>query len=198
MKIDRVQFQDIVASQLPRYVREDFPLLEEFLQQYYISQEYQGGVLDLVQNLDQYVKLDNLFALKNSTILETDLDYVSQTINSSASGNFTEGFPDKNGLLKIDNEIISYDYKTDTTFEGCVRGFSGITTYVGSNSPDQLVFTETEADKHKSGAVIYNLNILFLQEFFKKLKNQFVPGFTERTLYSGLDQRHFVQNADSF
>ena len=47
MAIDRVQFQDIVASQLPRYVREDFPLLTSFLEQYYVSQEYQGGVIDL-------------------------------------------------------------------------------------------------------------------------------------------------------
>ena len=61
MAVDRVQFQDVVASQLPRFVREDFPLLPDFLEQYYISQESQGGTYDLIQNIDQYVKVDQLF-----------------------------------------------------------------------------------------------------------------------------------------
>ena len=37
MAVDRVKLQQIVASQLPRYVREDFPLLTSFLEQYYVS-----------------------------------------------------------------------------------------------------------------------------------------------------------------
>ncbi len=31
--------------------------------------------------------------------------------------------------IKIDEEIITYTSKTDTTFNGCVRGFCGITSY---------------------------------------------------------------------
>jgi len=198
MAADRVKIQDIVASQLPTYVREDFPLLAEFLQQYYISQEFEGATYDLVQNLDQYVKVDELFQLTTETVLASNLSYTDRTITADVSGNFTYGFPETNGLIKIDNEIIAYEYKTDSTFEGCTRGFSGVTSYTGSNTPDQLVFEETEADKHTAGATISNLNILFLQEFFKKIKYQFAPGFTERTLYSGLDQRNFVFGLDSF
>ena len=198
MAIDRVQFQDIVASQLPRYVREDFPLLTSFLEQYYVSQEYQGGVIDLVSKLDQYVKVDELFNLKNSTILLSDISYGDTTITASSLGNFTDGFPETNGLIKIDNEIIRYEYKTDSAFVNCSRGFSGITSYTASNQPDQLVFSTSEIDEHSAGATIYNLNILFLQEFFKKLKKQVVPGFSDRSLYSQLDQRNFIYNADSF
>ena len=198
MAVDRVKIQDIVASQLPTYVREDFPLLAEFLQQYYLSQEFEGATYDLIQNLDQYVKVDELFQLTTETVLASNISYTNRTITADVSGNFTYGFPETNGLIKIDNEIIAYEYKTDSTFEGCTRGFSGVTSYTGSNTPDQLVFQETEADTHTAGATIYNLNILFLQEFFKKLKYQFAPGFTERTLYSGLDQRNFVFGLDSF
>ena len=57
---------------------------------------------------------------------------------------------------------------------------------------------DTETDIHEDGATIQNLNIIFLQEFFKKLKNQVVPGFNERELYSGVDQRNFIYNVDSF
>ena len=67
MAVDRVKFQEIVASQLPRYVREDFPLLGEFLEQYYISQESQSGPTDIIQNIDQYVKVEELFDIVDNT-----------------------------------------------------------------------------------------------------------------------------------
>ncbi|MHA1938121.1 MAG: hypothetical protein ACW97O_07905, partial [Candidatus Thorarchaeota archaeon] len=198
MAVDRVRIQDIIEHQLPTYVREDFPLLGEFLKQYYLSQEVDGATYDLVQNLDQYVKVDELFNLTTTTVLASNVSYTDQTITADVSGNFTYGFPETNGLIQIDDEIIFYDTKTDSTFEGCTRGFSGVTDYVGSNTPDQLVFKSTEADKHTAGATITNLSVLFLQEFFKKLKYQFAPGFTQRTLFSGLDQRNFVFGLDSF
>ena len=169
MTIDRVKFQEIVSSQLPRYVREDFPLLPEFLEQYYISQEHQSGPTDIINNIDQYIKVDQLYNLTSSTTLSSDLNYVSTTINVDS----TEGFNDNNGLIQIDDEIIFYKSKTLTSFVNCSRGFSGITTYVTSGSPDQLTFSTSEVDTHSSGSTVHNLNILFLQQFFKKLKNVF-------------------------
>ena len=85
MSVDRVKFQDIVESQLPRYVSDEFPLLPEFLKQYYISQEFESGTLDIVQNLDQYVKLDQIFDLSNSTVLRFDIGYTDTTIETSYS-----------------------------------------------------------------------------------------------------------------
>ena len=87
MAIDRIQFQDIVASQLPSYVQEDFPLLGEFLEQYYVSQEIEGGTYDLIQNIDQYVKVDELYNLADSTTLSTDISFVETTIGTGASTN---------------------------------------------------------------------------------------------------------------
>ena len=203
MAVDRVKFQDVVANQLPRFVREDFPLLSDFLEQYYISQENQGGSYDLIQNLDQYVKVDQLCNLTNSTLLKEDLDFVTTTVDTEAegrsgitttiasehteednnilyftnSGSYTNGFPETNGLIKIDDEIIKYESKTDFGFVNCTRGFSGITSYINPSDPDKLVFETTAVQEHKAGALIYNLNIIFLQEFFKKLKHQVAPGF---------------------
>ena len=56
----RVQFSNIVKNQLPAYVREEFPLISEFLSQYYVSQEFKGAPVDLIQNIDQYVKVDSI------------------------------------------------------------------------------------------------------------------------------------------
>ena len=56
----RIQFSNIVNNQLPSYVREEFPLVSEFLSQYYRSQEFQGAPIDLIQNIDRYIKVDEV------------------------------------------------------------------------------------------------------------------------------------------
>ena len=197
MSVDRVKFQDIVASQLPSFFQDDFPLLSEFLEEYYVSQETQGATLDLLHNIDKYVNVDQLTGLKASTILLSDINTVDDSIPTAVAGNFTEGFVDKDGLIMIDDEIIAYESKTDTAFEGCKRGFSGITSYTSADVPDRLTFTPaTLPAKHKKGAVIKNLNVLFLQEFFTKLKAQVSPGFSNRTLKT--NQKNFIINSDSF
>ena len=152
MSVDRIKFQNIVESQLPDYVTDDFPLLGEFLRQYYVSQEFESGTYDLIQNLDQYVKVEELTNLTTSTVLGADLGYNTTTIPTDLTGNYTEGFPNNNGLIMIDDEIIYYEFRTEFNFENCRRGFSGTTSYQGSNTPDELVFTRTEANIHKKGA----------------------------------------------
>ena len=119
----RIQISSVVEGQLPEFVREEFPLVVEFLNQYYLSLESQGGTTDILQNIDQYVKVDNLTNLTESTTLSTDITSFDSTINV----NSTSGFTDRYGLLLIDNEIITYTGKTSSSFTGCIRGFSGVT-----------------------------------------------------------------------
>jgi len=198
MSIDRIKFQNIVESQVPDFVRDDYPLLVDFLKQYYLSQEIKSGTLDLIQNIDQYVKVGELTNLKTTTVLGANVSYTDTTIQTDQSGNFTEGFPNRDGLIQIDGEIIYYEYKTDRTFENCSRGFSAVTSYEGSNRPDELVFSTSEVDTHTKGVEISNLNVLFLQQFLYKLKRQVVPGFEDRTLYGDLNQENFILGGDSF
>ena len=49
----RIKLQDILPNQLPKFILEESPLTSDFLQQYYISKEFQGGPIDLTDNLDQ-------------------------------------------------------------------------------------------------------------------------------------------------
>ena len=116
MSVKRVQFSNIVQSQLPEYVRDNYPLISDLLKQYYISQEYTSGTLDLIQNIDKYIKVDELFSLKTSTQLNGDLDLTATTIPTSSLTNFTEGFPESNGLIKIDQEIIHYESISNNSF----------------------------------------------------------------------------------
>ena len=118
MKDKRIQFSNIVKNQLPAYVREEFPLVSEFLSQYYLSQEVQSAPVDLIQNIDQYVKIDNVTNLTDSTILLSDILSTDETIvvDLGLSPEGISGFPDSYGLIQIDDEIITYTGKTNNSF----------------------------------------------------------------------------------
>jgi len=187
----RIQISSVVENQLPEYVKTEFPLVSEFLKQYYLSLEYQGASYDLIQNLDKYIKVDNLSNLVDSTTLTSDISFVDTTINVES----TAGFPDSYGLLLINSEIITYTEKTSTSFTGCIRGFSGITSLEGSGS---LTFSNSLSDNHTAKSKVSNLSVLFLQQFFKKLKVQLTPGFEDREFYSSLNEGLFLKQAKDF
>ena len=199
----RIKVNTIIESQLPEFVVSDFPNATEFLKQYYISQEFKGGPSDLINNFDQYLKSDNLVPE-----VVVGVSSISNSINATdtvITVPSTKGFPSEYGLLKIDEEIISYTGITSTSFTGCIRGFSGISGYnVGISSSlleinrESLIFENTTADSHTSGATVTNLSVLFLQEFYKKLKKTFLPGLEDTDFASDLDVGNFVKFARTF
>lgn len=259
----RVKIGSIVQSQLPDFVREEYPLVGEFLKEYYNSLEVKGGTLDVLQNIDQYVKIDHLteylfsrtitekpqfpqsfftiaggfsasdlLVFKNGSRLSENVDYfiigsdsislVENAINGdvlefrvqSPSATFltsdvsfsdstinvatTYGFPESNGLIKIDSEIILYKSKTSTSFVDCTRGFSGITSYRSTSRPDQLVFSTSEIAEHSNNSSVQNLSTLLLKEFLYKLKKQLIPGFENREFADGLNEKNFIKQAKDF
>jgi hypothetical protein len=182
----KIELSSIVENQLPLYVREEYPLAAEFLKQYYIS----DNANKIVQNIDEYLDLDVIFDIPESTILLNSIDFDDDVINVSS----TKGSPETYGLLKIDNEIITYISKTDTSFNGCIRGFSAVERAASS----QLVFTDSNAAIHNSESKVYNLSSFFLKEFFFKIKQKIAPGFENRNLYSSLNQANFLKHLKDF
>ena len=69
----RVKISSVVKNQLPDFIKADFPLAGEFLAQYYTAIENQGSTLDVLQNIDKYVKIDELTDLVDSTTLSADV-----------------------------------------------------------------------------------------------------------------------------
>ena len=191
----RVKVQQIIENQVPEFLISESPKAVDFLKQYYISQEYQGGVIDLTDNLDQYIKLDNLTpeVIVGETTLTSGITSTSTTVNVSS----TKGFPKEYGLFKINEEIFTYTGLTTNTFTGCVRGFSGITTYHATNQPDELVFTDTIAVNHDEDATVVNLSSLFLKEFYKKTKKTLTPGLENVDFVNDLDVSNFIKNSKS-
>ena len=80
----RISVNTIIENQLPEFVLADFPNATEFFKQYYISQEFQGGPSDLINNFDQYLKkVDNLVpeVVVGVTSISSEITSSDTTIN---------------------------------------------------------------------------------------------------------------------
>ena len=189
----RAKTYSVVSQQIPEQIRSESPLFGDFLEQYYKSQEFQGGPIDLAENLDQYIKNDS-FKQKN-LVSSTKLDGAITAFSTTIAVNSTIGFPDRYGYLKIDNEIITYESKDKRQFFICKRGFSAISSLFTSTETDKVTFTTSSSADHADDATVSNLSNLFLAEFFRKYKGLYVPGLEDRSFVSGLDQSLFSKQA---
>jgi len=191
-----VKITDILENQIPEFINSENSNFVEFLTQYYYSQEFQGGNTDLAENLVSYKNIDSFDSKKliASTKLTSDIEFYDDTIYVTS----TDGWPNKYGLLKIDDEIITYTGITTTSFTGCIRGFSAISSLSEDNNPEYLTFLQTESNSHTGLSTVHNLSNLFLQEFFRKTKYQFTPGFEEIEFNSKINVQNFISKAKSF
>ena len=135
----RIKVNTIIENQLPEFVLSDFPNAAEFLKQYYISQEFQGGTTDLINNLDQYLKVDNLVpeVVVGITTISTD---VSTTDTTITVGNATtlddpgnDGAGHVPGVIYIGNERITYEAIDGNNLLFCTRGTLGTSAIAHTN-----------------------------------------------------------------
>ena len=192
----RVKIQDIVSSQLPSYVLSESPLTDDFLKQFYVSQEFQGGAVDFASNLDQYLDINNLSS--EAIYGEFELTQDVSVDDTVVFVNTTKSFPDEWGLLKVNNEIMTYTGLTTNSFTGVVRGFSGVVGYKDDANPGNLVFQTSEAAPHLAGDSLDNLSTLFLKEFYNKLKFTFAPGFEDLEEDADLDIGNWIRQVRAF
>ena len=194
--LSRVKIHEVIESQIPEAIDSDNPLLGTFLKQYYISQEFQGGPVDIAENLNDYRSVD--FLNKDNLTGFTSTSQFIKKFDKTIYVDSTIGWPSKYGLLKIDDEIITYTGIGSTSFTGCVRGFSGIENSEKTNSPEYLTFSKTGISTHAENARVKNLSNIFLQKFYKKVKTQISPGFEDRSFTGDLDISNFLRQSKDF
>lgn len=192
----KVKVVDILENQIPDFILDKNQNFTEFLRQYYVSQEFQGGPADLAENLIEYKNFSafNLDNLTESTTLLENINIFDDQIQVES----TKGWPDEYGLLKIDNEIITYTGITTNTFTGCIRGFSGIDKVEGIDDASSLVFSSSQADDHSANSIVSNLSNVFLREFFKKIKIQYSPGFESVDFHPNINPTNFIGRIRDF
>jgi len=189
-EIKRVKISSIIGTQIPEFLSIEAPLFKEFLTQYYTSLEYQSGPIDIISNIVNYKnsKAFNNIDLTEQTTLTSDILSFDDIINVES----TKGWPDSYGLLKIGDEIITYLSKTETSFQNCIRGFSGIENLESLQNPEFLVFSSTNSSEHSNNSVVKNLSNLFLLKFFENFKYEFLPGFESRDFYNDVSVENVV------
>jgi len=195
-EIKRVKIDSIIESQIPEFLIEESPLFVEFLKQYYQSLEHQSGAIDLAINVKKYKDISqfNKLNLTESTKSTKNILKFDTSINVIS----TDGWPSTYGLLKIDNEIITYTSKTNTTFEGCIRGFSGIDAINSIENSEFLNFVSTSSEEHLENSIVLNLSNLFLLKFFEKFKSEFFPGFEDRDFNEEISIENVLTSARDF
>jgi hypothetical protein len=208
MDIRRIRLSQVLESQIPDFINDEFPIFKDFLRQYQESNEIPGAAYDLMSNIDKYVDLDSILLSPKATRLRINdpnnlgidvLDYEDTTITVDS----TEGFPYAYGLLRIGaefngeeyegGEIVTYTSKTNTQFRGVIRGFGGVTEL-----GDEIIFESTNKIEHYDGELVENLSSLLFNEFFSKLKTLIAPGFEDRILNSDVNERLFYKQVGDF
>ena len=174
MSDKKVKISNILESQVPDFIQADNPLFIEFLTQYYESEEHEYGATYLADHIASFKKISTVADI---SLIEKQTVPVPNTVTPESpvvlssftyayddviNVNQTTGFPDTYGLLKIDNEIITYTGKTATSFTGCVRGFSGISELKTQGNPEFLTFSDTNAAAHEDNSLVLNLSFLFV------------------------------------
>ena len=210
MSDKKVKISNILGSQIPDFIQADNPLFVEFLTQYYKSEEHEYGTTYLSEHISSLKKISTVSdislvekqtvnapnaATPESPVILSSLVYAYDDV---INVNQTTGFPDTYGLLKIDNEIITYTGKTETSFTGCIRGFSGISEIETAGNPEFLTFSDTSAAVHVENSSVVNLSFLFVTEFYKKFRHNFLPGLEGRSFYYGLNVENILSRARDF
>lgn len=184
----------LIESQLPEFISTEYELFGKFVQKYYEAQEVQGGTLDVINNLQKYADINfyeqNLLKQKDTLAVSiNDTDTTITVVDASS-------FPEKNGYVRIEDEIIFYETRTDTELQKCARGVSGNTTL--GDLYDSSNFKSTTAASHVSGKEVHNVSNLFLYAFVKNFENQYLGGFPEKYLKGEVDKRTLIKNIQKF
>ena len=184
----------LIESQLPEFISTEYELFTKFITKYYEQQEVQGGTLDIISNLQKYADIDyyeqNLLRQHDTLdvgISDTDDTIVLQDATS---------FPERNGYIKIDDEIIFYESRTTTTLSGAVRGVSGNTTL--GDLYNSSGYTSTDAAPHNAGQKVLNVSNLFLYALVKNFESQYLGSFPEKYLRGEVDKRTLIKNIQKF
>lgn len=182
----------IIENQFPQHVQENNPLFLNFLSEYYKSQEGKYGPLDIAANLTDYYNITYFRPnrLVESVELTSDINDSVTTIPVFS----TKGYPEK-GYIKIDNEIIYYEDKTEKSFNNCIRGTKAL---VLSNIPKSLVTLETSIkSNHLKKVEVYNIAYNYSKEFFNRIKSEIGVQIPE-VLDESLDVGEFLKKIKSF
>jgi hypothetical protein len=186
----------LIESQLPDFIVEDYPLVTNLLSKYYEAISISEGPQDIINNFEKYLDVDTFApeVLVKTCKLQQEIANGSDKIDILVDR--TDGFPDANGLIMIDQEIFLYTKKTTTEFKGCIRGYSARTEIGDLYTPANFIESNTQI--HKQFAEVSNLSNLLLAGLIKQYEEQYTSGFPYQYLKDQTNKNLLVKRIKDF
>ena len=186
----------LIESQLPDFVVEDYPLVTNFLSKYYEALSISEGPQDIINNFEKYLDVDTFSpeVLVKTANLQIEIPLGTAKIDITVDT--TDGFPSKNGMIMIDQEIFLYSTKTKTKFLNCIRGYSAKTNVGDLYSP--VKYLDSAAAEHKAYAKVNNLSNLLLAALIKNYEEQYTSGFPYPYLKDETNKNLLVKKIKDF
>ena len=186
----------LIESQLPDFIVEDYPLVTNLLSKYYEAISISEGPQDIINNFEKYLDVDTFApeVLVKTCKLQQEIANGSDKIDILVDK--TDGFPDANGLIMIDQEIFLYTTKTTTEFKGCIRGYSARTEIGDLYTPANFIESNTQI--HKQFAEVSNLSNLLLAGLIKQYEEQYTSGFPYQYLKDQTNKNLLVKRIKDF
>ena len=188
------QISSLIEDQLPGFITAEYENFTKVLEGYYEQLESAGQPLDIITNITNYRDVDyyEKHLLKERSTLvaaisDTDIEVILQD---------GESFPERNGYIKIDDEILFYKERDGNKLTEVSRGVSG-NTKLGDLYTDN-VYSSSVAVEHSAGVNVDNLSHLFLYALTKAFEKEYLDSFPEAYLKDDVDKRTLIKNIGSF
>jgi len=159
MSDSKVKISNILESQLPEFILDDNPLFKEFLEQYYLSQQHEYGTIDLAERIQDLKNIESIVDVKYTQIAPTLTRYIANDDELIEVSNHV-GFPSKNGLAKVGNEIFTYTGKSSFAQK--------VTQFTPSNNQIKLTST-VGLDSFRAQTIVFDTafsNVVAGQVYF--------------------------------
>ena len=194
MVVKKRQISYLIEDQLPSFISTEYPQFVRFLEKYYEQTESQGQPLDVINNIEKYRDID--FYEENLLNQSSSLDGIVNATDTTITLIDGSSFPEKNGYVKIDDEICFYKSRTENVLSEVSRGVSGNTTL--GDLYESTEFVTTQAASHQSGTLVYNISNLFLYALVKNFEYENLASFPEAYLKREIDKRTLIKNITDF
>ena len=107
------------------------------------------------------------------------------------------GFPEENGVVLIDDEVILYRRREGNTLYDLRRGSSG-TSILPTFRHDGVYRHKTEPAKHYSGSVVYNLSVLFLTSILDQIHKTYAHKIDSTRVVPEVNRDTLLKNIKDF
>ena len=183
----------LVPSTVPTFVNETYREFVKFMASADASEERLGFSQDLLQNLQKYRDFDTYRdRIVGEGVLAANLSATDDEL--TLENGF--GFPEENGILYIDSEVILYRSKTGNVFSGLERGASATVILPTFRSKGEYV--NSVAATHTKGSKVQNVSVLFLSSLLKVIYNSYAPDINPERVQPDINSSTFLENIREF